>query len=165
MLIEYSIHWYDETMNESRNGLIIDIDSWQKSKNYFLDPMTFNLWQGHNCLVVWSEKEGKTLSSIRILVANRNPSCWVSTTARDQNHLDVRVSPSGNTAWTIDKGETKIQHTNTQIHKTQTQVQIKTNTNTKLSWCPRLTNWKQCNCDWREFEKQNTKYKTNTSTK
>ena len=63
--------------------------------------MFFKQWQGH---IVWSvvgsEKEAKTLSSIRILVANRKASCRVTTTGEDQNHLG-RVSPSGNSGTVI----------------------------------------------------------------
>ena len=61
--------------------------------------MFFKRWQGH---IVWSvvesEKEAKTLSSIRILVANRQPSCRVTTTGEDQNHL-ARVWKQWNRDW------------------------------------------------------------------
>ena len=110
----YSIHSYAEwKMNHAMDSYI---GNWlktvflQESKNHFLDPMMFfKQWQGH---IVWSvvesDKEAKTISSIRILVANRKASCRVTTTAQDQNHL-VRVSPSGNSGTVI--GETEIQNT------------------------------------------------------
>ena len=86
-------------LNESCNEKLILVQDSSSSKFPILFPRSDDFFPAKArpcCLVGGWVKSQQTLSSIRILVANRKPSCRVITTAQDQNHL-VRVSPSGNT--------------------------------------------------------------------